>query len=769
MRSGNESDWEPLLETDAKSTPSSRRPLAGAGSGAGACAANRRDNKGHHHHQEKCGRIKLGVLVALVFVTFYLSLSTISIRPVVHQMVVTIPDDDEDLPGPRVFQPSINQNIPVISNSMTNPRLVLNKQPKHSTNDAHAADVANTLTNATPNAVPKGFIVWGPGCKILDLDPLADDVMRLFRKEQFVPCSTKHPLTSIEQQTSSHGNDTVVLRFHRDRIASHLPHYMKYIECCYQSIERSGINDKADKNYNLSECKYFSTDTLLPPNVTNGVMVRCKGSVSDNSKTRKSVYTNVHAFIRAKPAVRERLDRYRDSYKQRPLSVLMIGIDSISRLNLIRAMPHTAQHLYDTGWFELKGYNKIDDNTFPNLMAILTGYNSTLAYNTCNPRKVGQLETCPFVWDMFTNSGYVTAYAEDEASINTFNYHKYGFVKPPTDYYLRPMALAAEKNLVKKFKSSLTMCLGYENYADFIYRYALDFATFYRDEPSFGLFWTNTFSHNDISDPSSMDQRIKYYLQQLDDRGILNSSMVVFFSDHGLRFGAVRSLLTGWLEERLPFMFLWLPEWFKEQHPEAVQALKINRNRLTNPYDLHATLKHVLELSERIDNLPPPLSCPNCQSIFQEMPWNRSCEETSIAPHWCTCSNFEKIDKSSKIVHEVLGFVINEINRDLDDNQRNLTKKICAKIQLKSISLAKVARYPDAVEPHTDYLLIFDGKPGSGKFETTVRHYTIRDQTKSPFEVTGSISRLNEYASQSECMHVDYLRKYCYCLRKKGS
>lgn len=106
MRSGNESDWEPLLETDAKSTSSSssRRPPAGAGSGPGTCTTNRRDNKGHHplhHHQEKCGRIKLGVLVALVFITFYLSLSTISIRPVVHQMVVTIPDDDEDLPGPR--------------------------------------------------------------------------------------------------------------------------------------------------------------------------------------------------------------------------------------------------------------------------------------------------------------------------------------------------------------------------------------------------------------------------------------------------------------------------------------------------------------------------------------------------------------------------------------------------------------------------------------------------------------------------------------------
>lgn len=46
--------------------------------------------------------------------------------------------------------------------------------------------------------------------------------------------------------------------------------------------------------------------------------------------------------------------------KPRPLSVLMLSIDSISRLNLIRALPKTAQHLYNNEWFELQGYNKVN-------------------------------------------------------------------------------------------------------------------------------------------------------------------------------------------------------------------------------------------------------------------------------------------------------------------------------------------------------------------------------------------------------------------------
>lgn len=84
--------------------------------------------------------------------------------------------------------------------------------------------------------------------------------------------------------------------------------------------------------------------------------MKCKDK---NKKDDKTQYINVHASVRQRPDIRDRLDQYEIRDEKRPLSVLMIGIDSISRLNLIRSMPHTAQTLYNTGWFELKGYNKV--------------------------------------------------------------------------------------------------------------------------------------------------------------------------------------------------------------------------------------------------------------------------------------------------------------------------------------------------------------------------------------------------------------------------
>lgn len=397
-------------------------------------------------------------------------------------------------------------------------------------------------------------------------------------------------------------------------------------------------------------------------------------------------------------------------------------------------------------------------------MAILVGYNSSLAYNVCEPTTPGKLEACPFVWQDFREAGYVTAYGEDEASISTFNYHKTGFLKPPTDFYMRPYMLAAEHNLHVRHKHSLTFCLGFKHSADHIYDYALDFATTYKNDASFGLFWTNTFSHNDISDPSSMDSKMQNYLVELERREILNNSMVVFFSDHGLRFGPVRKLVTGWLEERLPFIFIWLPDWFREENPDIVQALKMNRNRLTNPYDLHMTLKHILELSGRRKDMPVATSCPECQSLFKEMPWNRSCDDSAIAAHWCTCSAYKTNDRKSPIVRSAVKFVLDGINEDLSKHKLDGTHKMCADLKLSQISYARKAEYHDAPEPYDVYMIVFEASPSGGWFEATLR-YTLASKK---FELTGSVSRLNMYASQSACMKVDYLRKYCLCLKHNG-
>lgn len=209
--------------------------------------------------------------------------------------------------------------------------------------------------------------------------------------------------------------------------------------------------------FRVKQCENFEGETRLGEDGAEAAMVSCSlvESRSTNGTGRKRsrpIYENVHAILDAgKVADRSSRNATQLFSTSKKLSVLMLGIDSVSRLNFIRSAPTTERYLLETGWIRFDGYNKMGDNTFPNLMAILTGQNQEQAYTICKPNVPTMLDRCPFLWQNFRDAGYATGYGEDETSLNTFNYLKMGFFRPPTDYYLRPYMLACEKLLkVKK-------------------------------------------------------------------------------------------------------------------------------------------------------------------------------------------------------------------------------------------------------------------------------------------------------------------------------
>lgn len=100
----------------------------------------------------------------------------------------------------------------------------------------------------------------------------------------------------------------------------------------------------------------FVDKTSLDPSIDN-ILVKCRSG-------NKQVYVNGHAMMPERREIRERLNMWRkydqdSKAEDKPPSVLMIGIDSISRVNLIRAMPKTARYLYENEWYEMSGFNKV--------------------------------------------------------------------------------------------------------------------------------------------------------------------------------------------------------------------------------------------------------------------------------------------------------------------------------------------------------------------------------------------------------------------------
>lgn len=204
---------------------------------------------------------------------------------------------------------------------------------------------------------------------------------------------------------------------------------------------------------------------------------------------------------------------------------------------------------------------------------------------------------------------------------------------------------------------------------------------------------------------------------------------------------------TGWLEERLPFFYIWLPKQFQLEHPEIVQSLKINKNRLTSPYDVYVTLKHILKMSGgQVE--PISISCPTCKSLFTELPIERSCPDAAIDKHWCTCDELHEMDATNSIVQKAVKHIISTMNNDLSIQPR------CAKLKLNKISSARKSTHGTT----NNYLINFNVEPSNAQLEATVRYEMEK------YEMIGSISRLNRYGNQSWCISDANLRKICYCL-----
>ncbi|CAH1399296.1 unnamed protein product [Nezara viridula] len=590
-----------------------------------------------------------------------------------------------------------------------------------------------TYINISHEEKKEGYLVWSPSCRIPDISPWHESIKAFIKKDTLPSCGK--PLTKVQRQ----GNNHVLIADVKD------------MQCCYSLITRNDLpsnksyNTKADDVYSIGKCENFESNVTFS-GTEQFIKVKC--DPKKKKKNSKS-YTGLHAFVRKTKAVVKKLDA--NYIEEKKVSVMIVGIDSISRLNLIRTMPKTVDYLDKNGWINFKGYNKIDDNTFPNLLAILTGLTVAQLRASCWSSNSKKIDDCPLIWKEFSKQGYVTAYAEDLPSIGTFNYRKTGFVKSPTDYYIRPFMLAAEKFLKIKVKNTLNICLGPVSTSDYILDYLIDFAKTFKDALTFSLFWLNNFSHNDVNTPSAMDSRILSFFSDLKDTGVLENTFIVFLSDHGIRYGKIRETYVGWIEERLPFIYFWVPPKLKEFHPEKYHNLMVNADRLTSPYDLHLSLKDLLGMATNGSR-----GCPTCHSLFDEASWNRSCINAGITEHWCTCAEYKMLSTESAPVRAIARFVLDHINGLAVNGTTHLVNGTkCAKLKVNRIVSVRSKIFSKQLG-HNEYVILFETIPGEALFEATVKH-------KNSFKVMDTISRVNAYGSQSKCMNDSFLQKYCFC------
>ncbi|XP_016972587.2 uncharacterized protein LOC108039920 [Drosophila rhopaloa] len=603
------------------------------------------------------------------------------------------------------------------------------------------------------------YFVESEFCKMPYVDPFSQEVMSSFRTRKLKVCHHDRDLITPEFDSKT--------KLYRLHIHKELVKGLKAnitLRCFYQKITRNDKNLWPDDSYSLSDHRSLTHHLVLPKDVQ---FLTTSCSIVNKTEESKAIQRDGFAFVQDlfTPKQLEENFKIMNRTDEPKPSVIIMGLDSTSRMNFRRSMPKVSKYVDQEGWFEMQGYNKVGDNTLPNLLAVLAGTSTDRAQKHCNLRNRGCMDKINFIWKRFKKEGYTTAFAEDCENISTFNFNLAGFVYRPVDYYLRPFLYAAEATL--KLTSYLTgaYCVGRHLSFKYVWDFGQQFIQrFLNEAPIFGLLWSNSFTHNYMTGATSLDDTFKEYLDNFEKLGLFNRSVVIFMSDHGDRYNSLRSKSSGFLEERLPMIFIYVPPWFRTKYPQYVESLKNNRNRLSSNYDLHMTLQHLLQLNtDSMAGFDPDLQaikCKTCQSLFFELPVNRTCAEAGVDEKWCTCHPPENIN-DPKLINEIGEAIVDRLNKHF--REKNITD-ICQTLKLGRIRKAyrkiilATASKPTDPDEHI-YTLEFWAIP-RGLFEATVRW---NKRTKKLTMNVEELSRLNNYENDSRCIKDAKVKKYCIC------
>ena len=478
-----------------------------------------------------------------------------------------------------------------------------------------------------------------------------------------------------------------------------------------------------------------------------------------------SLYENTHSSVMLKPEVKSRQRQHRSWASEIGLNIIIFGFDTLSHLTWLRTLPKT--HAYFTqelGGLVFEEYNIVGYNTRNAQLAMLTGRKfSELPEVTRGFPGAQYVDKFPWLFRELRDAGYVTQWGEDDYHNAAFTKVPRGFQNQPVDHYLRPFFMKIPPASVNNMK---TFCLGSQPRHRVMMQNIIDLYSMYDDQPKFSFMFTGEYSHDNFNVASLVDDDLSSFLQLMYQRNWLNNTLFIFMSDHGTRYGKLRSTAQGRYEQRLPYLGIRFPEWFQRKYPQASENLQKNTARLTTLFDVHTTLKEILNHTQPTFQYSKTRGL----NLLHEIPITRTCADAGIDPEWCSCIDWQKIPTNQYMVRKAVSEFISALN-----SYTNLFRRQCHMLELDEVVEAHM--FPIDLRPsqksHSEsqhyhpvvvlYQIEIKVHPSGGLYGTVAK----LDTESGTFVINrDEVNRNDRYGNQSACIaqsHPD-LREFCYCI-----
>lgn len=386
-------------------------------------------------------------------------------------------------------------------------------------------------SNEVDEEIDENYFVKTNGCRIVKMDVMNEQIRSFFpsEKPKKINCGAPAITESDENFLWINLTETELKKFYNISSPDHLL-------CYFTSFSR------------LTDYSVVKNDTINPLHFgqrakidSEFIQVFCENS------NQSQLYVDFHSFFPRKSE--EKIEE-----ADKKFNVMILGVDSVSKLNFHRMFNMTSKTIIeDLGAIELQGYNKVGDNTYPNLVPLLSGLTADELNGACLSSNASiYFDDCHFIWDDFNRKGYQTLFSEDSAVLSLFNYFKNGFEKQPTNHYFRTILHQMEKDISYNKIGNYKLCLGSRRPVDVLFKYIRKFIRSMKEQAFFSFYWTSSLTHDFINYPTLMDRDLSELLGFMKHENYLENTILFVLSDHGIRFGSFRqTTFQGMVEERL--------------------------------------------------------------------------------------------------------------------------------------------------------------------------------------------------------------------------
>eukprot|EP00898_Chlorokybus_atmophyticus_P004661 jgi/Chlat1/5196/Chrsp33S05173 len=338
----------------------------------------------------------------------------------------------------------------------------------------------------------------------------------------------------------------------------------------------------------------------------------------------------------------------------RPPNVLLLYLDAVSRRHFIRKFPKIVEWLRRRPRLNAHPEGVQGEALQASVAAALKARSMDgWAFESLRYHARGQTTT-PNDRAIFVGGDTLE---EDFSATYQLNVSKvdHEFVPPFCDpsYYVPGNA---QGNFVGPF-SVRRRCLHGKEVHEWVLDYLRLFWEAYADVPKFVRVGFTEGHEGTGEIIGRLDPQIASFLQDFEASGHLNNTLVVIISDHGLHMRplTVADAYQTKLENYLPLLHIVAPKYMLSA--SRATALLENTQALVGSFDIHATLLHVLRMSQLRSSIcnnatlwPRRLEGKSLMAgLVEDRETGRTCRQAGINKSSCKCLNPYKLDGLSTL------------------------------------------------------------------------------------------------------------------------